>query len=363
MTWLYLPSACSPYARASVDLISVSDSLPHALEPSATWKGKPLPLRSWSRVCRTVFWMTRLSGATLPPSTVTRGVARWISSWAASPARTSAMLAHGLASRANAPASGSKSFESFARWDRGTSTWRTSQLSLLGDSTPYSAAWPKQGSMRNGSVSRRRPWAPPTSATAGSASDAWPTPDASVANDGEAPASWLTRRRSLSAKHGNNGAGMPLTLASILWPTPTGNDHTGIEVRAPGKERAPNREGLQTIAGLWQTPAVSDATGGRASRSGARSEELLLQGQARAFPSSRLGLVTEPDGPTSSVIAPTSRRRLNPVFESWLMGFPPSWTEIDCTDWQRREMRSWLSRLAQHSSSWRAGLAAPANSD
>jgi hypothetical protein len=34
------------------------------------------------------------------------------------------------------------------------------------------------------------------------------------------------------------------------------------------------------------------------------------------------------DGPTSSAKDPTSRRRLNPRFVEWLMGFPIMWTEL-----------------------------------
>lgn len=38
---------------------------------------------------------------------------------------------------------------------------------------------------------------------------------------------------------------------------------------------------------------------------------------------------TAPDGPPSSPAGPGSRRRLNPVFVEWLMGFPFRWTDID----------------------------------
>jgi DNA (cytosine-5)-methyltransferase 1 len=74
-----------------------------------------------------------------------------------------------------------------------------------------------------------------------------PTPSAGNFNDGEDPAQWMDRRERVKAEIGNgNGMGMPLSIAVQLLPT----------------------------------PQVADATGGHASRSGARSDELLLPGVA-----------------------------------------------------------------------------------
>lgn len=53
----------------------------------------------------------------------------------------------------------------------------------------------------------------------------WPTPSSSLVQDGESPETWLARREQLKAKGINgNGAGMPLTIASVLWATPTTRD-------------------------------------------------------------------------------------------------------------------------------------------
>lgn len=43
-----------------------------------------------------------------------------------------------------------------------------------------------------------------------------PTPSASLYNDSEDPKKWIARRSRLAAKHGNNGAGMPLSIAVKL---------------------------------------------------------------------------------------------------------------------------------------------------
>lgn len=82
MTWLYVPSAC---AAESVDSISESASL-HALERSATWRGKHSASNTWQRRCKRVGWMKRLSGRIWQPSMAERGVERWISSLVATPA-------------------------------------------------------------------------------------------------------------------------------------------------------------------------------------------------------------------------------------------------------------------------------------
>lgn len=53
----------------------------------------------------------------------------------------------------------------------------------------------------------------------------WPTPDASVAQDGEGPGTWLARREIIKAKGINgNGMGMPLTIATQMWPSPQTRD-------------------------------------------------------------------------------------------------------------------------------------------
>ena len=67
-------------------------------------------------------------------------------------------------------------------------------------------------------------------------------------------------------------------------------------------------------AAQWPTPTVADVEGGRKTRSGARGDEMLLNG---------LLFGETPNGSN----APTEKRggRLvpNPIFAAWLMGFPP----------------------------------------
>lgn len=81
----------------------------------------------------------------------------------------------GLGSAASGRDSGTNSPEPFACFDPVTCSWKTSQLSLFGGLTPFSARWPRSGTMRNGTCFRLPPLAPRTS---GKGSSLWPTPRA-----------------------------------------------------------------------------------------------------------------------------------------------------------------------------------------
>ena len=95
------------------------------------------------------------------------------SSAEASPARTSASQAAAQELPASDPASGPSSPDSLARYDRATSSWRTSQLCLDEDWERFSETWPRSGMMRSGIAFPLPPLARPTS---GTASGSWPTP-------------------------------------------------------------------------------------------------------------------------------------------------------------------------------------------
>ncbi len=135
-----------------------------------------------------------------------------------------------------------------------------------------------------------------------------------------------------------------------------------------------------TQAPLWGTPSVADVDGGRLHRSGARSNELLLKGQALrlsgtwATPTARDhrsihasnrtrernsrplseqvgGFCSRPDRLTSAAGRNSSAadRTLNPLFVEALMGLPVGWTGFGFaeTEWCRwsQLMRCELSRL------------------
>ncbi len=101
------------------------------------------------------------------------------SSAAASPAKTSPLPARASDSLVQSPASGLNSPASFAFYDRDTSSWKTSQRSLLGDSIESSVTLPKRGTMRSGRLYELPTLAPRTAASGSSWSRGeYPTPRA-----------------------------------------------------------------------------------------------------------------------------------------------------------------------------------------
>jgi len=118
-----------------------------------------------------------------------------------------------------------------------------------------------------------------------------PTPAASAANDGESPTTWLARAELLKAKHQNgNGAGMPLTVASAMWPTPYADMEQKYRLNSPKDSQAANRN---------------------------------LSAGARRGEYSHLDPTTPKDGPSTS-----TQVVLNPPFVEALMGFPIGWTDL-----------------------------------
>lgn len=108
-------------------------------------------------------------------------------------------------------------------------------MDLLSEhSEPFSATWPSSGTTRNGVAYELPTPALPTAATGCSSSPVLPTP---VTTDSES-----ARRHT----------------------TTTGRSHSGTSL----------------IDALLPTPQVADVTGGHKTRSGARSNELLLPGVA-----------------------------------------------------------------------------------
>lgn len=172
---------------------------------------------------------------------------------------------------------------------------------------------------------------------------------------------WMTPHGMHGTDHtGKTGRGGEFAAQATQWRTPD----------APGKGGPRNRQGSigaghQTTIGEqaehWQTPATDSFR----SRGGDRKDEIGLDQQARFFPTPAqrdyrtpnkksyqdrggetkgeqlqnfvahsLPDQTIPDGPPSLESGPTSRRqstskkRLNPRFVAWLLGFPPNWCEL-----------------------------------
>lgn len=205
------------------------------------------------------------------------------SSAVASPVRILVTQASGPESPEADPGSGASSLDSLASYDPATHSLRTSQHSLDGDLTPFSATLPRSGTMRNGRLYRRRPL---VRRTAENASLLWPTP--TVPNGGRSPKGGMSptgmtpdgKKRQVDLQH---------TVRMVerrLWPTPKARDwRSGGTDPAKVQERIDRRKGQGSID-------LPDA--------------VSLAGQDQY----KTGL-------------------LNPQWVEWLMGFPIDWTELE----------------------------------
>lgn len=153
MSWLFSQVLVEEYSAENC-----SDG-----EPSAQLNVMPTPHKFW-RNDKTIE-PSNLSqfGLTLSLLTENRGEELLTLYRAAFHAKTSAVQDVSRASPANEAASGWKWPESFARWDRDTSSWRTRQSCFIEGSETFSETWPAWGSMLDGeslaapNVARLRP--------------------------------------------------------------------------------------------------------------------------------------------------------------------------------------------------------------
>lgn len=373
--WLFVPtpSTLSASALAGEDSISDWNWQSRVLAASCSWRGKPSPSAIWSARCNKVSWLRRLSGAMLPPSQADLGAASWMASLAASRASLIASPASAKVLTTSVT-SGPTPAASLSKPARGSSSSRTSAAcsrrspasirARYGSGVTY-ADW--VSALREDCLRRQR------SAQAMNASESsfslwptmrcgdgithplrenvadprgrledvvanWPTPAASEARLGFQDRSDPTKR----------GTQESLSTVAMLWSSPRASD---------GEKGGPNQSfgaggiplAAQTVQ--WATPSVADTTGGRMTRSGDRSGEELLKGQANTLASSLPVQTTYDVGETSS----KPRRSLNPLFVEWLMGWPPGWTLLAWTDFAcsatalchyKRLMRSALLQLA-----------------
>jgi hypothetical protein len=222
-----------------------------------------------------------------------------MSSAAASPARTSASPAREPGSKDHARAFGGSLLGSLGNFDPDTSSLKTSQLSLFGDSTGCLQTLPRAGSMRNGTIYQRQPLAP---LTGGTGSGLWPTPAGMDAATGSVGRTATSGRHSLAlGMLVNSGAINEATAdeavdrhskllaahgtAKSKWPTPKGSASNY------GRPRENDRGDLQ--AAVLPTPTANR-------RSGLQSHGVnVVTGQ------------------------------LNPMWVEWLQGFPLGWTEAE----------------------------------
>lgn len=97
------------------------------------------------------------SGLTCKPLMASHGEELLMSYLEAFHVRTSVPQASVLESMENTQDCGCTWRASWVKYDPNTSSWKTAQCSLLGDSEQFLGTWPRSGSMRNGVCSERPP--------------------------------------------------------------------------------------------------------------------------------------------------------------------------------------------------------------
>src|SRR3990167_3536522 len=163
------------------------------------------------------------------------------SSAAGSRAKTSRTLASGRVLQGAGAGYGWNFGEPLCHFDHATSSWRTSQHSMDGGLIPFSATWPRAGTMRNGIVCPQRPLVPRISANA---SSLWRTPTAEDCQN---------------RAFARNSRGEPKLSAQVkLWPTPRAGDgdHGG-----PNSRDSSGRPALSMAVHLWPTPGATEGSG------------------------------------------------------------------------------------------------------
>jgi hypothetical protein len=280
---------------------------------------------------------------------------------------------------------------------RAALTWSTSRTcaawSRRAGSRRSLVTWPISGSMRSGTCCAR-----PTSALRTSASGFlfWPTATAQEAGSVQVRASgrgfgaftragrstqltlnrraerWPTARSEDAESCGNHpGAIDSLSGATSRWKTPhgmAGVDRTGkpggggefarqverwstpIASNAGGARMRSAYEDLGREAVRWPTPAARDEKGANSARH-VRGTHISVRGrhidQLPNYVSYSRQARRICGGAESSRRRRGCRRRLNPAFTAWLMGWPWWWTNPGVTSCARSATESWRCRLRQ----------------
>jgi len=317
VTWLYMPGISPASALEPEDWTLESDSPFHRLAASCSWRGKPRQPQSWFIVWKRVTWLRRLSGLTLPPSTLSRGADAFIASLPEIPANPTA-------SRANRPAQTTSGFSSI-KWCASSmsaglsvSSEKTSRGTLLGSSPLSSRHWSDWATALRLEYSVRPK---PGIATGESDLSSWQTPMAS--DDGQ-KATLASHQLMLC-----NQVRFWTTacLSSLLLDR--GIFEGGLRLLNSDQTSPPYLEGGETS--MWPSPMASVVDVDS-------MERMRTPGYVRK--------AQKEDG--QPYLAQVSGV-LNPGFVEWLMRWPIGWTDFGCSEtgstlWRQR-MRGYVLTL------------------
>ncbi len=184
----------------------------------------------------------------------------------------------------------------YARLDPNTHCWKTSQVSLLLDTSELSfETFPKAGMILDGGAYRRLKWEQ-TIREIGSG--LWPSPDASQRGN---------RTRESFERRTREGHPPDLEDAAKMWPTP---QTQGLKECVNGKTRPLK---------MYPTPGVHETSGGATNPA------------IRKVQGHHVKLKDKIGG------------QLNPTWVDWLMGFPIGWTDLEPLE--THKFQSWLKQF------------------
>jgi hypothetical protein len=261
VTWLFPPqlrstfSACVPESACSTKACvpgSNTSDLPRAfwLTLSGTATRRPLSWPGWKKRA----WSPRLFGAAIWSNSIASAwLGMWTASLPASPASRGAWPAPSKASGTSA-GSGTPSSKSFAERAHGSWCSRTSpDLFQAAALIQFSERWPKNGSLRNGCLSERPPWAPATSA---SGSSSWPS---ARSEDAATGGQWMTPH---GFQAGNGPDGNEFSKSVRAWSTPQARlgDNRSPQAKRYGDPARHGGSNLDDqVAALWPTATAEDS--------------------------------------------------------------------------------------------------------
>lgn len=248
--WLYLPKPFVPSSAELADSTKQSTWQPQEVKLWFMSSGKAMQSPLFAKRWKTRSWIKLLSGTTLHPSMAALGVERYRQSLEDFHVPTCPSRAKKKASsKATGQASSLNTSALLTKYDPDTSSWRTSQASLItGQWELYLENFPKSGCLVNGECFQRPEWAVPINAREFSS---WPTPSSQLAGEGPLLDNLVTREgepvqlgeRAYNPETGKH-VQMTLNRATSAWPTPNTRDtRLGCNQRQLAKE-----------ADAWPTP-------------------------------------------------------------------------------------------------------------
>lgn len=361
--WIYIPTTSPSTQEADNSIKDLSkDSLKmvsQALSQSVTWRETSKQPRYWSTKYSQEKWVKHLYGLIPNPSTANHSLGKWMQSLEDSPVSPGPLPGE-KKEKMIKDGSGNISRESLMRYDQKSYSWKMSQASFLEEvSQQFFPVLPKSGMMLNGSVYQLPQW---EHLIDEKESSSWPTPLARDWKGGTrkgtdyygldtAAERWMTpntmdalppksqetldREATTTRKGRKRPANLRdqvnVVMKQTHWLTPTANeDHAGTTegkmqwmLAHQTQEYMENQDLLQhqttqlgeissdiektslqpwqtTGNTTWKTPLASDGEGGTKD---------MKKYSTRTKLGDQVG----------------SRKRLNPKFVEWLMGWEENW--------------------------------------